>query len=212
MYQFAFVSLSLILIILHHNILFDGAVFTGILAMATLIITIIAVLFIIFLSTSKKLAPKMIMMFLKLLQKMHIIKNYEEPFKKIMRFGLEYQRSIKYYASSLPTMIVSFVSTFGIFLCKAVIAFFIFCTFKGLDTSMFTTIFTKVILCELVVKLVPIPGGSGLSEISFTALFIGIFDNGSIFWAVLIWRIFDYFIYLLQGVLILIYYFLIGNK
>lgn len=212
LYQFAFVSLSLILIFSHNKILFDGAMFTGIIAIVTLVIIILVVLFIIFLSTSKKFAPKIILGCLKLLQKMRIIKDYNASFKKIMRFGLEYQRSIKYFASSLPTLITSFVSTFGLFLCKALIAFFIFCTFKGFDTSVFTTIFTKIILLELVVKLIPIPGGSGLSEISFTALFIGMFDNGSIFWALLIWRIFDYFIFVIQGGVVLIYDFIFGNK
>lgn len=210
--QFAFVSLAIILLCFNGWVLDDGAKFTTILAIITLVVICLAVSFIIFLSISKKFAPKLILSILKLLQKCRIIKDYNATFQKIMRFVLEYQRCIKYYASSFWTLITAFVSAYGIYVCKALIAFFIYCAFNGFNTAVFTTIFTKIILCELVVKLIPIPGGSGLSEISFTAIFISLFDNGSIFWALLIWRILDYFAYLLQGGLILIYDFVYGNR
>ena len=169
-------------------------------------------IFILFLSVSKVWAPKLILSVLKLLQKCRIIKDYNVSFKKIMRFVLEYQRSIKYYASSFWTLMITLLCSLAIYICKALIAFFIFCAFNGMYTSVFIEIFTKVILCDLVSKIVPLPGGSGASELSFTAMFIGLFDNGSMFWALLIWRILDYFAYLIQGGLILIYDFFIGNK
>lgn len=210
--QFAFVSLSIILLITNGYVLSEGSTFIIVLAIISLSVITLAVSFIIFLSVSKKLAPKLILSILKLLQKCKIIKDYNKPFTKVMHFVLEYQRCIKYYASSFWTLITAFVSAYGIYLCKALIAFFIYCTFKGLDTSVFTEIFAKVILCELAVKLIPLPGGSGLSEISFTAMFASLFDNGSIFWALLIWKILDYFIYLIQGGVVLIYDFVYGNR
>ena len=210
--QFVFVSLSIILLCFNGWVLGDGAKFTTVLAIITLIVICCAVGFIIFLSVSKKFAPKLILSILKFAQKCRIIKDYNKTFEKIMRFVLEYQRCIKYYASSFWTLIAAFLTTVGIYVSKALIAFFIYCTFNGFNTAVFSTIFTKIILCELVVKLVPIPGGSGLSEISFTAIFLSLFDNGSIFWALLMWRILDYFSYLIQGGLILIYDFIIGNR
>lgn len=210
--QFAFVSLAIVLLCFNGWVLDDGAKFTTVLAITTLVVITFVVSFIIFLSISKKFAPKLILAILKLLQKCKLIKDYNVAFQKIMRFVLEYQRCIKYYASSFWTLITAFISAYGIYVCKALIAFFIYCAFNGFNTAVFTTIFTKVILCELVVKLIPIPGGSGLSEISFTAIFISLFNNGSIFWALLIWRLLDYFAYLIQGGVILIYDFVYGNR
>lgn len=210
--QFAFVSLAIVLLCFNGWVLDDGAKFTTVLAIITLVVITFVVSFIIFLSISKKFAPKLILAILKLLQKCKLIKDYNVAFQKIMRFVLEYQRCIKYYASSFWTLITAFISAYGIYVCKALIAFFIYCAFNGFNTAVFTTIFTKVILCELVVKLIPIPGGSGLSEISFTAIFISLFNNGSIFWALLIWRLLDYFAYLIQGGIILIYDFVYGNR
>ena len=166
--QFVFVSLSIILLCFNGWVLDDGAKFTTILAVITLAVICCAVAFIIFLSVSKKFAPKLILSILKFAQKCKLVKDYNKTFEKIMRFVLEYQRCIKYYASSFWTLIAAFLTTVAIYVCKALIAFFIYCTFNGFNTAVFSTIFTKIILCELVVKLVPIPGGSGLSEISFT--------------------------------------------
>ena len=210
--QVVFILLAIILMIVSGWQIAEGAKFATIIAMVSLVVLSSIVIFILFLSVSKVWAPKLILSVLKLLQKCRIIKDYNVSFKKIMRFVLEYQRSIKYYASSFWTLMITLLCSLAIYICKALIAFFIFCAFNGMYTSVFIEIFTKVILCDLVSKIVPLPGGSGASELSFTAMFIGLFDNGSIFWALLIWRILDYFAYLIQGGLILIYDFFIGNK
>ena len=70
----------------------------------------------------------------------------------------------------------------------------------------------KFILVELATKYIPIPGGTGVAEISFSALFASLFSDGTLFWAMLFWRIMNYFIYLLQGLIILFYDFIYGNK
>lgn len=210
--QIVFILLAITLLIISGLEIVSSAKFATVIALISLSILSTIVIFILFLSVSKIWAPKLILSILKLLQRCRIIRDYDATFKKIMRFVLEYQRSIRYYASSFWTLMVTLLSSFAIYLCKALIAFFIFCAFNGMNTAVFAEIFTKIILCDLVSKIIPLPGGSGASELTFTAMFIGLFDNGSIFWALLIWRILDYFAYLIQGGLILIYDFAIGNK
>ena len=73
-------------------------------------------------------------------------------------------------------------------------------------------ILCKFILVELATKYIPIPGGTGVAEISFSALFASLFNDGTLFWAMLFWRIMNYFIYLFQGLIILLYDFAYGNK
>ena len=54
-----------------------------------------------------------------------------------------------------------------------------------------------------------------MAELSFSTLFASLFTftTGSVAgWAVLLWRILTYYIYLLQGILVLLYDFCIGNK
>ena len=73
-------------------------------------------------------------------------------------------------------------------------------------------ILSKFILIELATKYIPIPGGSGVAEISFSALFAVLFEDGTLFWGMLFWRILNYFSYLLQGIIVIAYDFAYGNK
>lgn len=60
------------------------------------------------------------------------------------------------------------------------------------------------VICECAVAIVPLPGGSGASELSFNALLGSLFPEGTLFWGILIWRILVYFLYLPQGWLIML--------
>ena len=46
------------------------------------------------------------------------------------------------------------------------------------------------VMIEMAASFIPIPGGSGVSELSFTALFASLFTEGTLFWALIIWRFF----------------------
>ena len=60
------------------------------------------------------------------------------------------------------------------------------------------------IICDLATGFIPLPGGSGAQELSFNALLGSIFPEGSLFWAVLFWRILTYYMYILQGAIYLL--------
>ena len=75
--------------------------------------------------------------------------------------------------------------------------------------------FTILILynaCELITMFIPLPGGSGVAELSFTTLFFAMFPETYIFWAMIFFRVFTYYIYIAQGMLVHIYDIVIGNK
>jgi len=65
------------------------------------------------------------------------------------------------------------------------------------------------------VDVIIIARGGGSAELSFGALFKPYFANcasGVSVWAMLIWRILTYYGYLLQGILVILYDYLFGNK
>ena len=45
----------------------------------------------------------------------------------------------------------------------------------------------------------PIPGGSGMAEVSFAALFSKLFTDGTTFWALILWRVFTYYLFIVIG-------------
>ena len=62
-------------------------------------------------------------------------------------------------------------------------------------------------------SFVPLPGGSGVSELSFAALFSMVFFNNAILtWALIIYKVMTYYIYLIQGIIVISYDKVIGDK
>jgi len=131
-----------------------------------------------------------------------------------MRFVKEYQKSMRYFSSNLFIILLSlFLSTLYI-LVQGTIPFLIYAAFNGFDPSMWWTITSKLIILEIAVSFVPLPGGAGASELSFAAMFGSLFKDipGSFFWAILIWRFIVYFAFIIQGLLVIIYDLIIGDK
>lgn len=162
---------------------------------------------------SKKMMPKLLMFVLKVGAKLKIVKNPNVVFNKYMRTIIEYQKSTRYYMSNVWVTVSSVLCSGVIVILKALIPFVLYCAFRGsVSDQVLLEIFSKFILVELATKYIPIPGSSGVAEISFSALFASLFKDGTLFWAMLFWRVLNYFIYLFQGLVILVYDFIYGNK
>ena len=83
--------------------------------------------------------------------------------------------------------------------------------FNGFNPSMFIDIFIKTVMIDLASSFIPLPGGSGVAELSFTAFFSSLM-GADIFWAMLIWRILTHYSNMIRGTFIIIYDYAVGNK
>ncbi|MGD9901081.1 MAG: lysylphosphatidylglycerol synthase transmembrane domain-containing protein [Spirochaetales bacterium] len=164
------------------------------------------------LSVSKKIGPRITIWVLKLLNKLHIVKNYEIAFRKVMRFVKEYQKSMRYFTSNIIVVIASLIISLLYVLVLGSIPFFIYSAFNGFDPSMWWPIVSKIVMLEFAVGFIPLPGGAGAAEISFSAMFASLFTGGSFFWAIIMWRFIVYYAFILQGILVMIYDMVIGDK
>jgi hypothetical protein len=94
--------------------------------------------------------------------------------------------------------------------------FFIYCAFpstaNSIDTNMWLQIITIAVMVDLSSAFNPIPMGVGTADLSFTVLYGGLFATGAQVWALIIWRILTYYIYIIQGLLMLTYDYTIGDK
>lgn len=66
------------------------------------------------------------------------------------------------------------------------------------NSMSYISVFRSCVFVYLCVSFVPTPGNSGAAEGSFYALF-SVLGQGHIFWAMLIWRFFSYYAFLLLG-------------
>ncbi len=212
MNMLSFVIISIIMLLTHLSLVNASSVFVIVLATISLVVITVLVAMIFTLSVSKKIAPKIIITILKVLAKLHLIKDYQTAFTRIMKEVLEYQKSILYYAKSPLTMTILVILSVGQWIIKASIPFVIYVAFTTNPTTGYFVIFTNFILCELASKIIPFPGGAGIAEISFSALFASLFSDGTLFWAVLLWRILTFYIYLVQGGLVILYDTVWGKK
>lgn len=150
---------------------------------------------------------------LKLLCKIRIIKSYEKVYDKVMDTVNGFQSTMKTYTKSIWAFIGLVLSNMLQLIIQFSIPFFIYLMLGGEATmSAYMTIWVYAILCDLASGFVPLPGGTGMAEVAFTMALTPIFPEGTVFWGLLIWRFMNYYIYLLQGLFVLIYDKAVGNK
>ena len=83
---------------------------------------------------------------------------------------------------------------FQIALCS--MPFFVLRAFG--NTLPFLDVFRSCVYIYLCITFVPTPGNSGAAEGSFYMLF-SVLDQGRLFWAMLVWRMFCYYSYIITG-------------
>lgn len=169
-----------------------------------LCIVLAVFLFILFMSITKKWGAKLLSFVLKILHKLHLIKNYHTTQRKVLRFVKSYQYSIKAFTKSPITIILVGLCTLGAILSNGMIAYFIYRSFIEVPIVAWYDVFCKCIICDLAICIIPLPGGSGVSELSFNSLLGSLFTEGALFWGILIWRIFTYYLHILLGGVLLI--------
>ena len=175
------------------------------------VVVLVVVLLIMTISFSKKFGQKLVSGSVKLLVKMRILKDYEKNYTKVIRFVEGYQETMREYSRAKWDVILQIFLHSLRYVVLFCIPFFIYCCFKGFDGSKFGEFFLYTALIDLSSSFIPLPGGTGMNEITFTALFYNEL-GGATFWALLLWRFCSYYFYLLQGIGIITYDTVYGNR
>lgn len=165
------------------------------------------------LSRSKKLGKILVAKSLKLLQKMHIVKNYEKQYDKVMNTVSGFQNTMALYTKNIFNFIGLVFQQILQFIFQYTIPYLIFLMLGGTpDATVWISMLMLNILVDLASSFIPLPGGSGMSEVSFTIVFTELFPNGTVFWGLLIWRFMTYYIYIFQGIIVTIYDYVWGDR
>ena len=142
---------------------------------------------------------KLIAWGVKLLAKIHIVKNKEETFSKIETTLDRYVKCIKTIAKN-KKLLISVIALSVVFqICNNMLPFFVLKAFGG-EIDFFTCFVTTMAISSAI-YFVPTPGNAGAAEGSFFFVFSGL-TSGYVFWAMLFWRFFSYYSYILMGVII----------
>ncbi len=178
----------------------------------------VVIFVVLFVSLNKRAGAGFVVGILKLLSKIkigkfRIIKDYKKAFLSVMRTVNVWQKTTKRAIKSPLVLVTNIVCSIGSFLINYTIPFFLYCAFEGWNPGAWVQIVTMSIMVDLASAFNPIPMGTGTADLSFTAYFATMFmTKGAQVWALLIWRFMFYYIYILQGLFVISYDYLIGNR
>lgn len=178
------------------------------------ILNSLLVVLVIFLAINQRLGKKLVAWVMKFLYKIKIIKNYDKHYNSVIKTVTDFQVTIKSFAKSKGVFSLVLGSSILYSLFNYSMPFLVYTVMIGyFDFSMMPTLVLLGILIEMASSFVPLPGGSGVSELSFTALFAVVFTNSAMLtWALLLWRFMNYYIYLIQGLFVLTYDKVMGER
>ncbi len=146
-----------------------------------------------------KSTTRLIKLGVRLLAKVHIVKNKEAALLKVEKEIGDYVNCVRLILKS-PKLFggVIFLSLIANLLI-AFVPYFVLTAFGG--NIDFSSCLILTIAVESAVYFIPTPGNSGAAEGTFYVVFSAL-SSGYVFWAMLFWRLYSYYVYIFVGILI----------
>ena len=132
----------------------------------------------------------------KLLAKIHIVKDREKVIKKTEYEVNEYAKSVRTILKTKGLFMKVVAMSVGFNVLISTIPFFVLTAFGG--EVDFLPCFVTTVAITSAVYFVPTPGNAGAAEGTFFVVFSAL-SEGYVFWAMLLWRFFSYYIYIIMG-------------
>lgn len=146
-----------------------------------------------------KPTAKFINLIVRFFAKIKIIKNRDEAIKKVEEEVADYAENVKLIIKKPGVggwvMVMSFFSN----MLLSFIPFFVLIAFGG--NIDFGECFLMTTAVRAAVYFAPTPGNAGVAEGTFYIVFSRL-STGYVFWAMMLWRLFSYYVYIITGPLI----------
>lgn len=143
-----------------------------------------------------KTTSELISLGVRLFAKLHLVKNKAATIAKVKKGVNEYAGCMKTILKTKGLLLATILLSVIFNLLTAVIPFFVLTAFGG-EVDFMVCLATTVAVTAAV-YFVPTPGNSGAAEGTFFLVFSGL-SSGYVFWAMLLWRFFSYYIYIIMG-------------
>lgn len=159
-------------------------------------------LMLVLITVKPAIAARIADFFVRLFTKMKIVKNPEKVSLRIRNSLDRYKQTAAYLAKNPLRVIVVFV----ISMLQAAIYFgipYFVCRSLGASAAETVDLFSRMMMIYFAITIIPTPGGSVAAEFSFLSVFAEIL-KGYVFWGILLWRLLVFYLYLVQGLIIII--------
>lgn len=138
---------------------------------------------------------------LDLLYKLRIVKNYEKNWKKVQETVSHFLQGMKYLSSNKQVIALIAVGAIVELFANNSVPFFVIRAFGNFEITYWHT-FVLCIFVSYASSFAPTPGGAGIAELSFYAIFAAFIQEGYLFWAVLTWRLAIFYVPVFVGFVI----------
>lgn len=146
-----------------------------------------------------KATTELITVFVKLLAKIHLVKNKKEVIAKAESEVTEYAKCVRKILKTKGLFTKTVLCSVAFNGLVAMIPFFVLTAFGGeID---FLPCFVTTVAVTSAVYFIPTPGNAGAAEGTFFVVFSAL-SQGYVFWAMLVWRFFSFYVYILMGPII----------
>lgn len=177
----------------------DVSIFIKVLFIIGILVNAFIPFAILFFTIMPKVAHGAARLVAKIGHKLHIVKNEDECYKKLVGSILEYAECLKYFMRKSKTRfilgaVLSVMSLIALYSCP----YFIL-RMNGVSNISWIKILSLTSICYVSVTLLPTPGNSGGAEFSFRSIFAGYLTGGVLLWGMLCWRIVSYYLYIICG-------------
>jgi len=192
----------------------SGADFNIVLALAIFSLSFMSIYltFVILVCVNKKIASNLVAFAIKILYKLKVVKNRKNIYLKIMRPALAFQHKMKNFFKNKKLAFLSLLLSLVAYLVQSSVPACIYFIFEPFNLVKFWQLLSIAVLIQLSFGVNPIPGGSGVAELSFNVVFAVLIDNTMLFWALILWRILTYYIYIALGIGIVSYNYALGQR
>lgn len=125
-------------------------------------------------------------------QKLRLVKDYEKAEKKMLDEVEKFLTGIRFLSGNKGMIVLIGICGLIEMFAYNSAPFFVL---RALDVELdFWRVFVLCLYVNYAASFAPTPGGSGLAELSFYAIFASYVGGGQLFWTVLFWRISVFYI------------------
>ena len=139
---------------------------------------------------------ELISLIIKGLAKIHIVKDRDKAIKKVQDGVNDYAKCVRQILKTRGLFLKTILLSVAFHILVSMIPFFVLTAFGG--QVDFLPCFVMTVAVTSAVYFIPTPGNAGAAEGTFYLVFSALSD-GYVFWAMLVWRFFSYYIYILLG-------------
>ena len=180
----------------------DISIWLCILVCIPLVYNAIIVTTVICFNNNKKATINFIASICKFLYSWNIIKDYEKLYNKIIDNLLIYNKEFRQNKILIFIEISAYILAYFL---KGVLLYYALVSLNIANIRILSDVLFRYVILDLIISMWPLQKGSLIFEFLFITLYSKIFFTGYVFWGMIILRVFEYFIYILQYLIVMVY-------